>query len=140
MAQFHFAYNIGDIVSFYYGRTIGTGARCKLRGTINSILINKDEAIYMIQSRYAQHPVPESDIIKPIFSTKSFDVFYPGVEVIATLKDSGKEVPAYVENAVISDGRLRYWLSTMDGLNAFQVEEGCVRLANAGPDNINNFQ
>lgn len=140
MAQFHFAYNIGDIVSFYHGRTLESGARCKLRGTINSILINKDEAIYMIESRYAQHPVSESDIVKPIFSTKSFDVFYPGVEVIATLKDSGKEVPAYVENAVISDGRLRYWLSTMDGLNAFQVEEGCVRLANAGPDNINNFQ
>ncbi|QZE60058.1 hypothetical protein pEaSNUABM35_00141 [Erwinia phage pEa_SNUABM_35] len=140
MAQFSFAYNIADIVTFYHGRTLDGSARCTLRGTINSILIGADEAIYMIQSRYAMHPVSESDIVKPIFSTKSFDVFYPGVEVIASMKDSGKEVPAYVENAVISDGRLRYWLSTMDGLNAFQVEEGCVRLANAGPDNINNFQ
>ncbi|QZE57019.1 hypothetical protein MPK67_gp146 [Erwinia phage pEa_SNUABM_32] len=138
MPQFSFDYNIGDIVSFEVPSK--HCSPCILRGTINSILINKDEAIYMIGSRYAQHPVPEKDIVKPIFSTKSFDVFYPGVEVIATLKDSGREVLAYVENAVISDGRLRYWLSTMDGLNAFQVEEGCVRLANASVDNINNFQ
>ncbi|UAW96636.1 hypothetical protein pEaSNUABM22_00149 [Erwinia phage pEa_SNUABM_22] len=140
MAQFSFDYNIGDIVTFYHGRNLDGTERCQLRGTINSILIGATEALYMIQSRYAMHPVTEADIVKPIFSTKSFDVFYPGVEVIATFKDSGKEVPAYVENAVISDGRLRYWLSTMDGLNGFQVEEGCVRLANASADNINNFQ
>lgn len=140
MAQFSFAYNIGDIVSFLYGRTLEGDARCTLRGTINSIIIGANEYIYMIQSRYAIHPVKESDIVKPLYSTKSFDVFYPGVEVIATMKDSSREVPAYVENAVISNGRLRYELRTKDGRNVFQVEEGCVRLAQTGLDNINNFK
>ena len=139
MAQFSFAYNIGDIVSFAYKGQQGENDCCTLRGTINSILINKDEAIYMIESRYAQHPVCETDIIKPIFSTKSFDVFYPGVEVMVKCKD-GQEISAFVDSAVISDGRLRYWLNDASGLNAFQVEEGRVRLACASPDNINKFQ
>lgn len=137
MPQFSFAYNIGDIVSFEIPSELCSP--CILRGTINSILIGKEEAIYMISSRYAQHPVCESAIVKPIFSTKSFDVFYPGVEVIATLKDSGREVPAYVESAVILDGRLRYWLSSVDGMRTFEVEEGCVRLTNT-QSNIDKFQ
>lgn len=138
MPQFSFAYNIGDIVTFVAGNT-ASGQPYNLRGTINSILINAHQAVYMIGTRYAQHPVAETDIVRPIFSTKSFDVFYPGVEVMVKQKD-GSEVPAYVENAVISDGRLKYWLSTVDGLNAFQVEESCVRLSHANFDNINNFQ
>lgn len=138
MPQFSFAYNIGDIVSFEVPSEVCSP--CMLRGTINSIIIVADEALYMIQSRYATHPVKEQDIAKPIFSTKSFDVFYPGVEVMALMKDSGVEIPAYVESAVISDGRLRYWLSTPDGLNGFQVEEACVRLANVQQSNIDKFQ
>ncbi|QZE56343.1 hypothetical protein pEaSNUABM40_00147 [Erwinia phage pEa_SNUABM_40] len=136
MAQFSFAYNIADIVSFNVPSEYCSP--CTLRGTINSILINKDEAIYMIQSRYAQHPVRECDIVQPIFSTKSFDVFYPGVEVYVKTKD-GFEVPAFVESAVISNGRLRYWLNSSDNLDCFQADEGNVRLANTR-NNIDKFQ
>lgn len=139
MAQFQFAYNIGDIVTFICGSG-PEGQVLKQRGTINSIIIAENEALYMIGARYAVYPVTESDILCPIFSTKSFEVFYPGVEVIATLKDHGKEIDAYVESAVISEGRLRYWLSTMDGINAFQVEESCVRLAHNKQANIDKFQ
>lgn len=138
MPQFSFAYNIGDIVS--YEVPSEQCSPCILRGTINSILIVADEAVYMITSRYAQHPVKEEQIVKPIFSTKSFDVFYPGVEVMVRLKDIGVEIPAYVDSAVISNGRLRYWLTELDGVNSFQVEEACVRLANQSQDNINKFQ
>lgn len=138
MPQFSFAYNIGDIVSFEVPSEVCSP--CLLRGTINSILIVAEEAVYMVSSRYAQHPVKEEQIVKPIYSTKSFDVFYPGVEVMVFLKDSGVEIPAYVENAVISDGRLRYWLSTLDGINGFQAEEACVRLAHEAQGNIDKFQ
>ncbi|AXG67187.1 hypothetical protein HOU09_gp143 [Dickeya phage vB_DsoM_AD1] len=136
MPQFSFAHNIGDIVSFEIPSE--HCSPCILRGTINSILIGKEEAIYMISSRYAQHPVCESAIVKPIFSTKSFDVFYPGVEVFVKTKD-GFEIPAFVESAVISNGRLRYWLNSANGLDGFQADEGQVRLANT-PSNIDKFQ
>jgi len=136
MPQFSFAYNIGDIVSFEIPSELCSP--CILRGTINSILIGKEEAIYMISSRYAQHPVCESAIVKPIFSTKSFDVFYPGVEVLVKTKE-GFEIPAFVESAVISNGRLRYWLNSVNGLDCFQADEGQVRLTNT-QSNIDKFQ
>ena len=139
MPLFSFAYKIGDIVTFQHRRNPGENDCCQLRGVIDSILIVRDEALYMIRSRYASHPVPETDIVRPIFSTKSFDVLYPGVEVIVTMKD-GHEVPAFVENAVISNGRLRYWLNDVTGLNAFQVDEHQVRLAHEQSSNIDKFQ
>ncbi|QYW03111.1 hypothetical protein pEaSNUABM14_00151 [Erwinia phage pEa_SNUABM_14] len=138
MAQFSFAYNIGDIVTFVAGTT-AQGAPYNLRGTINTILISGDCALYMIQTRYAQHPVAETDIVRPIFSSKSFDVFYPGVEVMVKQED-GTEVAAYVENAIISNGRLIYQLTDLGCSQIFEVPESHVRLANCGLDNINNFQ
>jgi len=138
MATFSFAYNIGDIVRFIAGKN-GLGEPYELRGTINSILIGANEALYMIGTQTANHPVCETDIVSPIFSTKSFDVFYPGVEVRVRF-NKNEEIAALVESAVISEGRLRYWLCSLDGRDTFQAEEACVRLANNYQDNIERFK
>lgn len=122
MAQFSFDYNIGDILRFKY---VSGESTCALRGTVSSILIMEDKYLYAISTINGQLIVSPEDVIEPIYSTKSFEVFYPGVNVIVNVL--GQHFAGTIDSAVIRAGHLCYWVRTSEDTMA-QYDECCVFL------------
>lgn len=129
MPQFDFQYNIKDIVSFGIENAEGTCGET-LRGTIRGILVSEDKYGYMIESCRGTDFIESSRVVAPVYSSKCFDVMYPGLEI--EYRRFGNERPenfmyAKICSAAIEDGRLYYWIENENG-DRFLAPEGRVFL------------
>jgi len=138
MPAFDFSYNIGDIVNFAWQNkqeTIGGTTR----GTVKGILIGKEKSGYMIEHCNGLEFVECSRVQNPVFSTKSFDVFYPNLEVEYRVEaDPESFIYAKVVSAFIKRGKLFYNLKDSGG-NYYVAPEGLVLLVDS-KKNQNKFK
>lgn len=136
MPQFSFDYNMGDIVRYKW-RSVrdkdGIAQAEILRGIVRGILIGDVKSGYMIENSRGTEFVCTDKVIEPVFSTKNFDVMYPGLDI--EYRRFGNERPdqflyAKICSAVIENGRLYYWIESCDG-EKFLAPEGKVFLVDS---------
>lgn len=142
MPAFDFPYNIGDIVKFSWQ---DKSKKCGgvSRGLIKGILIGADKAGYMIETSNGDSRfVSTCDVRDPVYSTKSFDVIYPGLEV--EFRRRGDKYPeafiyAKVIQATIKDGRLFYQVESCNDGCRYMAPEGRIFLVQS-KKNQNKFR
>ncbi|AXG67506.1 hypothetical protein JA33_132 [Dickeya phage vB_DsoM_JA33] len=140
MPQFSFDYNIEDIVEFKWQNDQGNCGGTS-RGVVKGILIGKDKAGYMIEHCNGTEYIDSSRVVRPVYSTKSFDVMYPGLEV--EYRRFGDKYPenflyAKIIYAIMKGGRLFYALEDCDG-DKYLAPEGRVYLVDSD-ENKKNYR
>lgn len=139
MAVFEFDNNIGDIVCYNFkddeGNWCGT-----LRGIIRTIIVGGDKYGYTIETPQGTNYVQSCDVVRAVYSTKSFDVMHPGIEVYYYADGKGSPpVRALVEAAYIERGRLFYRLRDND-MQFYIAPEGLVEIVNTNEYNLQYYE
>lgn len=144
MATFEFQYNIGDILRFKWQTERAADGSCCggiSRGTVKGILIGEEKSGYMVETCNGLKYVAMDDVCEAVYSTKSFDVMYPGLEI--EYRRFGDDRPdcfiyATIESAQIDRyGRLQYWIYDEDG-QRFCAPEGKVFLVKSD-ENLKHY-
>lgn len=136
MTQFEFDYNIGDVIKFRFSNaeeTIGG----EMRGRVDCILISQDTYGYMVNTVCGDRLVRPEDVIAPIYSTKSFDVYHPGL-IVHYQRFADDHLTCTVEDAFLDQGRLYYKVRDTQG-TIFIAPEGKVSVVNCA-ENAENFR
>lgn len=138
MATFQFDHNIGDVVCYRFQNDEGTCGGT-IRGVIRTIIVGDDTYGYTIETVNGTDYVNIKDVVRAVYSTKSFDVMYPGIEV--NYFRFGRDEPpvlCLVEAAYIERGRLYYRVRDCN-MNAFIAPEGNVEIVKGNQYNPEYF-
>lgn len=139
MATFQFDHNIGDVVRYRYQNDEGT-CGATVRGTVRSIVIGEDSYGYTIETQQGTNFVKSCDVVQAVYSTKSFDVMHPGIEVeYYHLGRSRPPLLALVEAAYIERGRLYYRLRDNE-MQFYIAPEGLVSIVKSNEYNLQYFE
>lgn len=140
MSEFSFSNNIGDIVRFNVissdGEQLGT-----LRGTVQNIIVGADSYGYAVLTTTGTVYVDSKNVIENLYSTKNFDVIYPGIEV-DYFKNGFDSAPfrCVVQGAYIEDGRLYYVVRDSVNCTEFRAQDGLIRIVIDNPYNSDYCQ
>lgn len=138
MATFQFDNNIGDVVCFGFQNDEGTCGGT-MRGTIRSIIIGEDNYGYTIETIHGTNYVKSEDVVRSVYSTKSFDVMHPGIEVYYYAKGrSYAPMRCVVEAAYIERGRLYYRLRDSE-MDYYVAPEGLVDIVQTNDYNLQYY-
>lgn len=138
MAEFHFDNNIGDVVCFRFQNDEGTCGG-QQRGIVRTIIVGKDKFGYTIETPNGTDYVESKDVVRTVYSTKSFDVMHPGIEVYYHFAGLHQQpIQCVVDSAFIEKGRLFYIVRDCD-MNSYIAAEGLVKMIDSNEYNLQYF-